>query len=414
MSRSVLLMSYWFPPVLTAEAIVTARVAKSLSDLGWEVHVVCGEHGGETDPDLARRYASDGVRVTPVGFRGVNRRLLRQARRFRPWTARRPDEFAAWRHEAAAAALLLTARVRFDVLYSRAQPFTGHLAALDVKAATSLPWVANFSDPWADNPLVPRSVRCEEDNRRLERSVIENADAVDFVCESVRDHTMHRYPQGWLTKTAVVPHCHDDTLAPPAAPRGADTPLTLVHAGEVYGSRSPRPLLAGLAVSRTGAAWTPEDVRLEMLGHVPRRTRLLVRRYSLEDVVALRGPVPYSEARSAVEHADAAVILDTPSGPGSVSFLPSKAIDHLPAMRPLLGIASPGSEVSRLLTALGCPVREHDDFGGIAEVVCGMLETRKASGSVACPYSPEQIEAYEMSSVGRRIQGRLLEAMERR
>src|SRR5262249_26463590 len=118
---------------------------------------------------------------------------------------------------------------------------------LRVSRTAGVPWVAHFSDPWADSPYA--TARQRSIWRRMEEDVVREASAIVFVTEETADLTMAKYPDVWRKKVSIVPHGFDPRVADAAVrPRDANRPFRLVHTGRFYsGIRTPIALLRALA-----------------------------------------------------------------------------------------------------------------------------------------------------------------------
>ena len=201
-----------------------------------------------------------------------------------------------------------------------------------------LPWVAHFSDPWADSPYATRRQRSIW--KRMEEDVIREASAVVFVTDETAELTMAKYPDRWRKKVAVVPHGFDPAVTaaapPPPDPR---RPLRLVHTGRFYsGIRTPMALLRALAeLNRRESmrAGRRRDVRRTARRRVPARRGEARRRIlrALQRPRAAGGSGDQCRRRRCAAGDRRAERRRRPS-----VFLPSKLVDYLPFRKPILGI----------------------------------------------------------------------------
>ncbi len=269
----LLAISYMLPPALYPQAIQIGRLLARLE--GQEIGAVCGRpetaEGLDSDADFARRLA---FRLD-VPFRpALSGLALNLARRFVPFYARIPDEFRRWvpRAEQAVVEKLAASGFKPELLLSFGEPMSDHLLGLRLKRRLGLPWLAHFSDPWADNPFRRGQFLANAVNRRLERGVVEAADRVVFTSAETLDLVMAKYPPAWKAKAAVVPHGFEPGLYPPRRPRSGD--LAVRYLGNFYGHRSPLPLCRALLrlIEREPALL--KDVRFELVGNLSPRMKL--------------------------------------------------------------------------------------------------------------------------------------------
>ncbi|MDI3316141.1 MAG: hypothetical protein QJR14_00675 [Bacillota bacterium] len=356
----VLLVAYEMPPALTAESILAGKTVRSLLSAAGSGD---GDGGGggerlaltcvtalpdplhRLDPDLEAWLRGAEVRRHgnwPRALRGRARSAWRRlavrvwGEDFLPWTVR------AGRREPRAGDA-------FDLLWSRSEPGASHTAARAIRRRARrlgmgrLPWVAQFSDPWALNPYRPY---VPPGWRRREEAVLAEADALVFPSEALRDLYDRAYPAlGVAARSTVLPHGFDPSLYPPRRrpePGASSGPLRLVHVGDFYGLRSPRPLLEAARALRPRL---PGGLELRLVGRVARS-------FPAGDAAHI-GPVGYLESLREMVEADLLVVVEAPLE--RAPFLPSKLIDYLGARRPVVGLTVPGSPAALLLARLGFP-----------------------------------------------------------
>lgn len=391
MMKRILLVSYWFPPAVSAEAILCGKVARALARRGADVTVVCAPHapGAATDHAFADVVSGESrvIRTRAPRFPESAARVLRKVA---PGMLALPDEQFAWRLPAAAAVRRVAEEWRPDVVYSRGQPFTGHLAVLAARRSIAAPWVAHFSDPWTGNPLVRRGRIARRANLAMERRVLEAADAAVYVCRENHDLAATK-PRGVAT---VIPHCFDPALYEDAGSDGrADRVLRVVHLGSLYGARSPEPVLRALASLPEESA----DVHVRFVGPWRGAHERLALRLGLGERVSFEPRVSYLESLRLAAGADVPLVIDAP-GSASAVFAPSKVYDYLPLLKPILGVTEHESPTGRLLSGLGCPVVRPGDVDEIARTLGAMAATRAADGALRSPYGRADIAAYDVGA----------------
>jgi glycosyltransferase involved in cell wall biosynthesis len=359
----LLAISHDLPPALYPQAI---QIGRLLAHCDGEIGAVCAPANGsralDHDFGLAERLA---FRLEVAFAPRLPSIALRLARRFVPLYARIPDEFRAWvpLAEAATVAQLAGSDFKPDVLATFGEPMSDHLLGLRLAARLKLPWLAHFSDPWADSAFRRRDRLANIINRRLERQVIARADRVVFVSQETLDLVMEKYPAAWREKARVVPHSFDPALFPPPAPRGEI--IVVRHIGNFYGHRSPVPLFRALKRILDSAPQSLADVRIELVGHLSWRFRMHPSLRALPAcLVKLVDTVPYSESLRLMSGADLLLTIDAPD---DISvFLPSKLIEYVGSETPIFGIVPPGASAS-LLARCGASAADPRNPSEVAE-----------------------------------------------
>jgi glycosyltransferase involved in cell wall biosynthesis len=209
-----------------------------------------------------------------------------------------PDLQLGWYPAAVAGGTKLLRERSFDLIFSSAFPITSHLIARTLKRRSSLPWVAEWRDPWSDDPdfrLVAAPAL------KLERSMAAEADAVVLPNETFAEY----YAQRWGVQAAVVGHGSDAPFNG-AAPR--PDPPVLAHVGSYYpGRQSLETLWSALAEMRRRGDAVP---RLRWVGAYPDEARAELARHGLEDIVDLTGFVSHPEALSMMSAASGLIACD--------------------------------------------------------------------------------------------------------
>jgi len=326
-------------------------------------------------------------------------RLHAIARKFVSLYGRAPDEFRFWipGAEAAIAGQIPDLANRRPTMVSFGEPMSDHLLALRIRRRTGIPWVAHFSDPWADNPFRRFFAVANIWNRRMEREVITAADRVVFTSAETLSLVMAKYPDEWSQKAAVLPHSYDPDFYP--APSARADKLVVRYLGNFYADRTPFPLLDALAVVQNGSPNLLADVRFELIGGMPERMRERARRMSLPSgLVEFIPSVSYRKSLGLMAEADLVMVIDAPAE-ASV-FLPSKLVDYVGAAVPILGIVPPGSS-SELIGRLGGKVANPTDSDGIAKVLLEALrECRERRKDSVQPWGRAEVRGeYEIRRV---------------
>ncbi len=389
-------------------AAQVARTLGALAAIGWRSTVVClaprpgGPHWLDQAP-FAPPAGVDLVRVSsPEEWI-----ILRAAWRIAPALHDYPDTKRVWVGPATRAALAAATAGKPAGLVTFAQPWSDHLVGLRVHREAALPWVAHFSDPWADTPYATPRQRAI--GRRLEAEVVRDATALVFVSEETAELVMRKYPDEWRQKVSVVPHGFDARAAPAgASPRRAG-PLRIVYTGRFYaGARTPLSLLQALALLN-GPQPLAGTLELTFVGpHVDAFARDAAA-LGVGSLVRFRGRVPPAEAAALAADADVLLVIDAPSAGPSV-FLPSKLIDYLPFRKPILGITPEPGAAAALLRRLGCAVAPPDDIAAIAAALADLVRQSRV-GTLGVAESFDRVAAeFEIGRTAARFNDVLVRA----
>ncbi len=388
MSGRLLAISWATLPMSAPRAMQVCRLLAHLPDQGWKPDVItsreCADVAEETaEQKIAAAYDRQYTRheVEPREDRAPSAWLTRAWRR---WSPPKSVNDANWIARATALAMRRLNRAPFEALVTFAQPWTDHLIGLRIKRRRpEIPWLAHFSDPWADSPYYAAAAPKDKAIAAAqERAVIAAADIVVFVTRQTADLVMGKYPRSWHGKARVIPHGFDAdilrriNITPGTTHSSNDARrMRIVHTGSLYhGLRPATGVLQALADLRRSDKDLPIEVTF--IGHNPPSLHHEIKRFGLDDVVFCFGPKAWSESLHAASTADLLLIIDAPAK-DSV-FLPSKLVEYLSLRKPILGLTPECGASADLLRRVGYGVAPPEDPVAIASRLEGLLAAWRA------------------------------------
>lgn len=393
MPRRVLVVTYFFPPVGGVGVQRTLKHVTYLPGFGWQPIVLAPRDPayqlrdpsllGSLDPGLEvhRTLSLEPTRLSraargaigprpggpapepasgsPVGAGrpGIVRRTLRAIAVgwSRIWEAVLfPDEGIAWLPSALPAGWRIARRPSVEAIYSSSPPISAHVIAGLTKRLTGRPWVADFRDPWIDNPFAHRTTGWRRGwQARLERWIVGHADAVVVAVETLRDDFRRRYPE-LAPRFVHIPNGYDRTELGDLPAVAATDPgeFRLVYAGSLYREHELERFLSGVEVLLERRPDLEQRLAVEFVGRVNEPNSAVAGRYAarLGRVVRYRGFVPRREALAWMASADALLQL-MPAESGAGLFVGGKLLEYLAFDRPILAVM-PDGEGRRLVLGL--------------------------------------------------------------
>ena len=361
---NVLAISYAMPPALLPQAI---QIGRLLSHSSHSIGVVCGFAAGNTEAD--KEYeARLAFRLHVPRPPGLPRLLDKVARRAVPFFGRVPDEYRSWTEAAQKAVVdrLADGSFKPDVNISFGEPMSDHLLGRRLKRQLGVPWIAHFSDPWADNPFRRHEVLANIVNRRLEAQTVEEADLLVFTSEETLVLFERRHGHAIRSNAAVLSHSYD-----PASYHAGRKPgggkIMARYLGNFYGRRKPFPLLKALYILRQAADPCLENVHFEIVGDMPHwmKWHPLVRGAD-PSLVTIVPPVSYLRALELMTVSDLLLVIDAPAKESV--FLPSKLIEYFGSDADVMGIVPPGAS-QRLIAQDGGRTADPADTAGVVKAL---------------------------------------------
>jgi glycosyltransferase involved in cell wall biosynthesis len=404
----ILVVAYNFPPDASVGTQRTLRLVQHLSGTGWNVRVLTGDpttFRSETPVDrhLMERVPStvevrrapawrpldrlvgalQRLRVSPAHGHGRARQRgptspstdtksaggMRAAWRFADSLSRIPDSEAGWIIPAIVQGWFMRRHWKPAVIYSSAPPWSGHLVAATLAALTGAPWIADFRDPWARAPW--RSARTPWIGNLaaglLERFVVRRAQSVICATEAALREYASFYGDPGSKKFVLVPNGCDPSIFDGLAGRPPHDRFVILHAGTLYGERSPAPILRAFAEAFQRGRLDRRRCRLRLVGHTGASEDLSrsITALNLGDVVELVPRLSHRQSLAEMRSASALLLLQQ----GTSMSIPAKLYEYFAAGRPILAVTE-SEEIGRIVRESGAGVAfEPGDAQGIEDAL---------------------------------------------
>jgi glycosyltransferase involved in cell wall biosynthesis len=347
--RHVLFVAFHYPPEASSSGVLrTLKYTRYLGEHGWRTTVLTLKRGAYEiqDPGLERQIPVD-VRVVRTRFLNVKRHL--SIRGVYPGLLAVPDSWIGWWPWAVLAGQRVMRLDPVDLVYSTSPHATAHLVALWLAQRAGRPWVADFRDPWYEDPPEPGTPRAVHwAAKRLERMVVHRANRVVASTERGRSRMAARYPSEPPEKFTAIANGYDEedfgaTVSPAPEPRQE---LVIVHAGSLNPEfRDPRPLFAAVWEAANAGAIDISKLRFRFLGAgafgASEGMGQALEATGLKGRVEFRPRVTYDQALAELAKAELLLLLQ--ASPDTIDLVPAKLFEYLRAGRPVLAVVGPGA-----------------------------------------------------------------------
>ena len=439
--RSVLLVTYTFPPQYDVSARRAAKLCKYLPAHGWQPIVLTKDWERDVAPEDRRAYrltsypqALDelaGVKIvrapyrtrdnvlrrahrdlggvyegsvasgSTTGSKGARgaasspRRLARRALSLlSPMFGDFPDPFRGWVDSAVTAGVDVARRESIDAICSLCPPATAHIVGSEISRKTGVPWLAQFDDLYSFHLERQRRSMWRRYADRQHRRWMKQASVAGAITPAMLEYVRRTYG----VEGDVVMVGFDPDEQPVVEPVRHDR-LRLAYTGSVYPGDQ-RPELFFEAVDRVVAAHGGDTPPLEITfagtGCDAELRRMLVAYPNAARACVFVERLPPTDALRLQRQSDGLVMFNcTAPAPdeGTLSF-PAKTFEYLNAGRPILALPSdPGGWGDDLLARTHTGVTA-DSVSDIATVLEEWL--RAWHPGAALPYSGDatQIARY--------------------
>lgn len=353
---NVLIIAYHFPPENTVGALRPYRFFKYLKRLGYRCHVITASEQASSCADVtfirdpSRDFLEFGHRNGPLPYQVQIERFVRKI--FLPGHLG-----TTWSRAAATACNQIIDRDRETrtVLFSTYPPFGAHLAGLQIARRKKIPWIADFRDPMALDPMLYKvPPLCRKTLSFTERSIIRRASCILVTVNSARDAYGGRYP--WAReKFEVIWNGFDPETQPSAKPPCNRSVKVLIHAGSLYYGRNANVVIESVGRLRKRSSVPAKSLLIRLVGEATSETGIDEESYTraIEEgwLEMPKGWMSQPDALRMTEEADALLLLQ----PQSKVQVPGKLFEYICIGRPILATVPPQSAVEWVLAHSGVP-----------------------------------------------------------
>lgn len=253
----------------------------------------------------------------------------------------------------------------FDAMVSTGPPHSVHLIARNVKRKhPSLPWVADFRDPWSDMDYLQDFQLTDWARSRhkyLEAEVVNSSDEVLVTSPSAARSLLGRDLEAGK-KGLLLPNGFDAEDGFDQHKPAESGPLVLGCFGTMYGSRNAPGLW------RAVAAWNrlPENrpMRLDFYGTVAPELQQELQEQLPSDMHRICGNISHDEVPDAMAACHGLVLIQNDNETGRRT-LPGKLFEYVASRRPLVVGGALKSDLEQLVTSWGfrmCGVNDEEGF----------------------------------------------------
>lgn len=366
----LLLFSYAFPPMQTQMTPAVVKPMAALSRHGYEVDVLCAApfsaHLGKDESLLpyVDKHFRKVTRLQPQDDFFDRLRLRSRV------LSTIPDLMSVLQHEAFSTLMDMDMNQYQTIMtWSPFHSINPVMVKLK-KHRPKVRWLAQFSDPWAGNPLEQRMLAKLWAEWQEPRTVA----AADFIVHSSsysRNLMLEKHGTDLAARSDVIPHCFDSALFPQRAKVNNER-VTLRYIGMLFGRRSPEPLFDALNQLLERRPKFRDRLHIELIGFVPREMLESSSATTLPAGMVSHVPhLSYVESLEKMYDADILVLIE--ANVRQNLFLPSKLSDYIGADTPIVGIAPAGGSEDALKN-LGCWHAHPSDIAGIAHALEGAVD----------------------------------------
>lgn len=395
----ILLFSYAFPPMQVQMTPAVFKPMAAFLQLGYQVDVLCA--------DSFSPYLSTDASLLPFveTYFGQVHRLNPQKNRWNKMkehvkTITHVPDLMESLHQSAYEYLMNLDFSQYQcvITFSPFHSINAVMARVK-KHRNQVRWIAQFSDPWAGNPLEVRALNklwnywhqphCI---KKMDHLVLSSSYSLDLMLKKKRQELHH--------KTTVLPHVYSKYLYP-SRPKAHNAKVTLRYVGVLYGRRSPEPLFAALLLLLKRRKEWSDIIQVELVGQVSTDMIHTTTALALpKGMIIHRKNVDYLQSLALMYDADILLLIE--ANIKKNLFLASKLSDYLGANTPIVGLVPSGSSED-ILSELGAYYAHPSNIEGISDALEKTLDTIISKRSSTPLFREEFRQSFEAVNIARQL-----------
>lgn len=408
-NSKVLILSYYWPPSGGSGVQRWLKMSRYLAELGVEVHVITVDPMDAAYPSLDASLnddVSDRIHVerTPAfnpfslaekilgktGIPTANSTVSSDAK----WKQRiaafirshlfLPDPRVGWKRQALNAASACIEREGIEVVITTSPPHSVQLIGHDLKKRHGIRWIADFRDPWTDifyYDQMGHSALSRWIDRRLERRVLDGADAIVSVGEILSEMLMARMTTPRPEIMRVVYNGYDERDFEHNHPKGLRDPQTFVicSTGTIANSYRPESFFEALNIAKQRV---PEiAVKVCMVGAISDDIKSTIEHQCAD--IEWVGLAPHSEVTKYQTDADL-LLMVLPDIPSAKENISGKVFEYLRSGNPIVCLGILGGEASSVIESCRAGnTFERTQLNAMVECLVNAFQRHQASDHYA-------------------------------
>lgn len=388
----ILLVSYHFPPSITARALQIGKLLKYATMEKLKFDVVHADIFNDKSSIENDWWESPiGVRTYTIpeknGHMADKLSSLFASLPYRNWSMAATDR---------ALSLIESNGVNYySSIITCGMPMDSHIIGLKVKKRyRSIPWIAHFSDPWFGSPFVPKRRFWQPwIQKNFENRIAEKADKLVFVSEHLRKHFIS-FHTGCNKKSEILEHTFDPELyETECKPHSSDDIFRITYVGGFNAQRTYEPIIK-LVNELTKHMKINDNLEFSFVGGQTHEAVAALNNIT-PNIAICHGAVSYKESLRLMGQSDCLLVVD--ANFKTSPFFPSKLVDYFGTNLPIVGISPPESCTTQVLNYLNMPVFSYDQIDKcatrLAQAVSGSIPLPKPSKDSIKHHEPYQAAA---------------------
>ncbi|MCH7773143.1 MAG: glycosyltransferase [Bacteroidetes bacterium] len=367
--KKVLFITYYWPPSGKASLHWPLKIMKHLPKYGWQPSVLTVEEdtffqqdetlSEDISPDLkvirTKSYEPFNIYKKFIGKKKDDQLVASEtisksnrslSHRISIWLRMNLfilDERVGWYFLAVKAARKLIKDENIDAIVSVGPPHSTHLIGKKISKNLNIPHVPVFIDPWVDiiyyKDFKRSKITLSIDNH-LEKTVLQNAKAIVFVTETMKNDYVKKYNFIEGKSNVLYWGYNEEDFERIIVKKEQKEEKVLVHAGNIFSYQNPPNFWKQIKKENERG----NNIRIKFIGTVDPEIKKSITEEGLNEITEYCGFLPYNEMLKNISEAD--FLLVCASEPRHV---PGKLFEYLRTGNPIIAFGNNNEEVKQIL-----------------------------------------------------------------
>ncbi len=405
--KKVLIITYYWPPTGGSGVQRWLKMSKYLPQFGWQPVIYTPENpeGGAIDNSL--------LKDIPENLEVVKTKIWEPFEVYKKITGRKKDEMIGTgflsekKSESFTEKLSVWIRGNFfipdarkfwikpsvkflksyladnpvDLIVSTGPPHSMHIIALKISKKLSIPWVADFRDPWTGIDFYHQlklTGFADNKHKKLEKKVLTSADRVITVNWNMASDLKEISGRN----IDVITNGFDPDDYGYIKQNKISKKFLITHLGSMNKDRNHETFWRALRDLKDEISGFKNDLFIYLIGATDYSVRNIVSEYNLDENVEY---IKFADHQSAINKTSEAQILYLPlnNTPNAKGITPTKFFEYLAIKRPILCIGPEDGDAAKILTETGCGIiADFDNYEKIKTALLNFYNEYKKNGEV--------------------------------
>ncbi len=369
--KKILIITYYWPPAAGPGVQRLLKTAKFLPEFGWKPYVITVKDGtySSTDDSLVNDIPKEAEvyktktkepfkiyeKLTgnkgsskSVGMINLNKSKnpIKRLSLYIRANCFIPDPRKGWKKYAVQKASELIERENIKFLITTSPPHSTHLIGLELQKKHNIKWIADFRDPWTNlyfNKMLPRSKRTIHKDKKLEDSVVKNADFITTVSHGLKKEFEDRNKH-----IDIIYNGFDEKDIPKDKNKEKKEHFYLSYTGNFKPNQNVEDLWEAISSIKKENKDFKEKFRLKITGNTDSGILADIKKYQLEENLIIQGYVKHHEATRIMSDSDLLLFV-IPNAENNKLIITGKLFEYLATANPMLSIGPTDGNAAQII-----------------------------------------------------------------